>query len=180
MTMGDMIHRLQQPARRRWWLPAALVGVLGLVGCATGPQFDTQDTLSMLTPSRVAMSDEGAAGEQVVWGGMIVNTRNLEEATQLEILAYPLDRRQRPRTERTPQGRFMVRVPGYLESVDYSPGRLLTVTGTLERTVTGQVGETPYRYPVLGAEDHYLWPREDEPATTRPRFNIGIGVILSN
>ncbi|MCG5524400.1 Slp family lipoprotein [Ectothiorhodospira haloalkaliphila] len=175
-----MSFRIRQPVCRRWWLLAALVGVLALGGCATGPRFDTQDTLSTLTPARVAMTDEAAAGQQVVWGGVIVNTRNLEEATQLEILGYPLDRRQRPRTEGTPQGRFMARVPGYLESVDYSPGRLLTLTGTLEKTVTGQVGETPYRYPVLGVDNHYLWPREEEPATTRPRFNIGIGVILTN
>lgn len=176
--MDDMTSCTWRP-RCRWWGLLVLVA-LGLAGCATGPQFDTRDTLSALTPSQVALSEEGGAGARVVWGGMIVNTRNLEQATQVEILAYPLDRQQRPRTDRTQQGRFMARVPGYLESVDYSPGRLLTVTGRLEKVVTGQVGDTPYRYPVMAVDNDYLWPQEADPVNTRPRFNIGIGVILSN
>ncbi len=151
--------------------------VLALVAaCASGPRYDTAQVDSSLTPAKAATSDE-FVGRRVLWGGVIVAVRNLAETTEMELLAYPLNDDQRPQTDQPAAGRFLVRHPGYLEAVDYAPGRRLTVLGTLQKRVAGKVDEAPYTYPVLTSEQLYLWPR-DSGQPSEPQFHFGIGVIF--
>lgn len=148
-----------------------------LAGCATGPRYDTHQVELELTPARVSAGPELYQGTVVLWGGAIVATRNLADYSEIEVLSYPLDRSQRPRVDRQPGGRFLLRQAGYLEEIDYAPGRQVTVRGALAAAVTGRVGEAPYIYPVVEAGELHLWPPPGrEPA--RPRFHIGIGVIF--
>lgn len=151
-----------------------------LIGCATGPRYETESVAMDLVPSEVAASPGVYGDARVIWGGMIVAIRNLADHTEVEVLGYPIGSSQRPDMSRTPQGRFLVRQPGYLEEVDYRQGRQVTVTGRLGENVEGQVGEAPYVYPVVQADDIHLWPRETraDPAG-RTRFNIGVGVIFT-
>ncbi len=154
-----------------------LAALVLLGGCATGPRYDTQQVELELLPSQVSEDPESYRGGRVLWGGAIVVTRNLPEYTEIEVLGYPLDGSQRPRTGREPVGRFLVRQPGYLEEMKYARGRMITVKGELAAAAAGQVGEARYTYPVVEPEDLYLWPPTSrEPA--RPRFHFGIGVIF--
>lgn len=114
-----------------------------------------------------------------MWGGLIINTTNLEEGTLIEVLGYPLDSAQRPRPDQSPQGRFLVYENRYLEGVDYAQGRLLTTTGTFTETETGRIGESTYVYPVIEAEELFLWSEAGGGGGGRTRFNIGVGVIFS-
>jgi outer membrane lipoprotein len=131
-----------------------------------------------LVPAEVAASPGVYRDSRVIWGGMIVATRNLTEFTELEVLGYPLEGSQRPATNRSPHGRFLVRKPGYLEEVDYAQGRHVTVTGTLGENVDGHVGEAPYVYPVVQATELHLWPEAHRAPAGQPRFHIGVGVIF--
>lgn len=153
-----------------------LLMVLGLAACASGPRYDVSGVDRELMPAQAVAEIEARQGERVVWGGTIISARNLEDRTRLEVLAYPLDGQQRPRTGRSAQGRFLVDYPGYLETADYGRGRLLTVTGELREVQTGRVGEAEYRYPRIAAEDLYLWPRGAEPQP--PRVSFGVGIML--
>jgi outer membrane lipoprotein len=150
-----------------------------LAGCATGPRYDTAGVATDLVPAEVSANPALHRGTQVIWGGLIVVTRNLADYTELEVLGYPLDRSQRPDAGRSPQGRFLVRTRGYLEEVDYAQGRRVTVTGTLGEHVDGLVGEAPYTYPLLQARDIHLWPVDTRRDPGSPRFHIGVGVIFS-
>lgn len=152
--------------------------LLGLSACASGPRYDTSNIDPELSAARVAAAPATHSGARVVWGGVIVTTRNLPDYTEMEILSYPLDSAQRPDTRRGEQGRFLARTPRYLEAVDYSQGRRLTVSGTVAQSLAGKVGEAPYTFPVLQADDVYLWPREGS-APSSPQFQFGIGVIFS-
>ena len=75
----------------------------------------------------------------------------------------------------SPEGRFIAKKAGYLETVDYAKGRQVTVTGNFSRVRSGEVGETPYEFPILDADEIVLWPDEGE-RTTKPRVNFGFGV----
>ncbi|WP_127478677.1 Slp family lipoprotein [Sulfurivermis fontis] len=152
--------------------------LLGLTACAGGPRYDTRAATTDLTAAQVSAAPGTHLGTQVIWGGVIVATRNLTDYTEIEVLAYPLDRNQRPDTGSGEQGRFLARYSGYLESVDYAPGRRLTARGRVEQTVAGKVGDAPYTFPLLQAADIYLWPR-DGSAPSGPQFQFGIGVIFS-
>lgn len=150
-----------------------------LVACASKPpRFPVSDVEAGLTP-QAALHAEEAQGRRVLWGGVIVNTSNLADSTQIEVLAYPLDKNQRPDVDKTPSGRFLAVQEGYLETADYSVGRQLTVQGRLLEPARGKVGEADYTYPVVRIEDVQLWRLEPRASyDNRPRVNFGFGVMI--
>lgn len=160
-------------------LTAVLVTLLALVlgACATGPRFDTGTYSQSPTPAEAALDAELWQGSNVLWSGVILNSVNHEDGTELEVLGYPLAGGQRPDTARSPIGRFIVFKDEYLETVDYDEGRMITVAGEFVETRRGLVGEARFTYPVVAADDLYLWAR-DGGARRDPQFSIGIGVLL--
>jgi outer membrane lipoprotein len=159
-----------------------LAAALAVAGCAAGPQFDTKQYDRRLTPAQAVQRGEQAEGSRVLWGGMIINTSNLDQGTEVEALAYPLGASQRPDTRRTPLGRFIIHSHDYLESVDFAPGRLITVAGPVSGTREGKIGDSRYVYPVVEPETKglYLWPAGSGQETGNPRFSIGVGVLLGH
>lgn len=147
--------------------------------CATTPKFDTGDISPDITPRQAAEQASSLQGTRVLWGGVIIASNNLETATQLEVLAYPLNSRQRPDTDEAPLGRFLARQTGYLETTDYAPGRLISVSGTVQQTRQGRIGESEYTYPVIQIDQLHLWPKQGG-ASPQTRFHFGIGVMFSN
>lgn len=153
---------------------ALLITLLG--GCATTPDFDTTGVDRSLTPRSVVAEPEISRAKTVLWGGTILNTSNLENMTQIEVLAYPLDSSQRPLLEDKPLGRFMVEHEGYLEPATFAQGRLITVLGNIGETQSGKVGKSPYTYPVVIARQLHLWSLRNP--RSRTSFHFGIGVRL--
>lgn len=146
-----------------------------LSGCTSQPTFNTQQVTLKLSPQQLLENPSAYYGKTVLWGGTILQTHNLTKHTQIEILAYPLSSYQRPLTDQTPQGRFLVHHKGYLEPAVYTQGRLFTVMGKLYKTESGQVGEHSYNYPVIQSEQIHLWAVKSEPSS-RIQFGIGIGI----
>lgn len=155
-----------------------LLGLVLVAGCATGPRFELAGVDTTVTPREAVSELERFRDRKVQWGGVIVSSHNLKDATQLEVLAYPLTDEGRPKTDEEPRGRFIARYPGYLETVDFAPGRLLTVVGTLNGTRTGTVGEMPYTYPVVQMEQRQLWSGPEQRTSPRIHFGIGIGTVI--
>jgi len=103
-----------------------------------------------------------------------MDTRNLKDATQIEVLTYPLNSLFRPQLDRPAGARILVRQPGFLEPANYARGRKITLLGTLSKVTPGRIGEADYRYPVVLAEQLKLWSNTD----TRTRFSFGLGIRL--
>lgn len=156
------------------WI-AVLAGVLS--GCASGPKFDASGVDKALTPQRAAAEIERLRGSRVIWGGTLLGSNHTQDSTQIEVLAYPLDSRFRPDTEASPLGRFLIIKRGYIETADYAAGRSLSVSGTLQRTQPGQIGEVTYSYPVVEPLDLFLWRREDASGRSNVRFGFGLSII---
>jgi outer membrane lipoprotein len=154
------------------------IGLLLLTACATTPPLDSSGIDTALTPAQAGNDPAGLKGSRVLWGGMIIAAENLETQTQIEILAYPLDTKQRPDTSAQPYGRFLARRDGYLETADLDNGRLITLTGRLEGTTQAMIGESRYTYPVVQVSEYHLWRRGDEASGSQVHF--GLGVILHN
>ncbi len=158
---------------------ALLLGaVLLLAGCAAAP-FERGEGVAALTPREAAAAGAERLGAEVIWGGRILEVDYLEERTRLEVVAYPLDRRQRPRVDEPPEGRFLIDYPGFLEGVDYRTGRLVTASGPIRALEEGRVGKQRLDYPVLATDRVHLWPEGSARASLRPRVHFGIGVIIS-
>jgi outer membrane lipoprotein len=154
-----------------------LLAVAVLGGCAAAPPFESAGANSALTASQAAAEIDRWQGSRVVWGGVIVASRNLARSTEIEVLAYPLDSAQRPKTRSEAQGRFVVVVPGYLETVDYGAGRTLTVSGIISGLQQRRLGEVMYAHAVVDAEQVQLWPQAPRQEWA-PQFHIGIGIGL--
>ena len=153
----------------------ALFGALAaLAGCATPVFKDAPATAAI--PADVASQLENYHDADVVWGGKILDVRNLADTTEVQIVAYPLDRAQRPDQTAPTEGRFFVSLPGYVESIDYPPGRFLTLRARFRGTRVGLVDERDYVFPIVGDATVHLWPVNFPYENPRVQFGIGVGV----
>lgn len=152
----------------------ALVALL--TSCASTPDFDITLVDQSLTPQSVISEAEINRGKIVLWGGIILDTRNLKDTTNIEVLAYPLDTSQRPLLESKPLGRFIIQQRGYLEPASYAQGRALTVVGKVSGSQRGNVGESSYNYAVIYSEQLHLWSPDSRRNQTRFHFGVGIGL----
>lgn len=109
------------------------------------------------------------------WGGVIVETLNKENSTEIQIIAYPLQDNGKPDLDAPPAGRFIAIQQGYLETADYRQGRRITLSGTLLGLRDGKVGEADYRFPLVNPNEMQLWPQEAS-AEPKSRWHFGIGV----
>lgn len=148
-----------------------------LIACATKPDMKTDDVNLKITPADALQHFSESMNQKVLWGGSIVSVQNLKKGTMLEILAYPITRDYKPNTEKKPLGRFLAKHPDYLEAVNYSPGRFVSLTGTLSEIVDSKIGEAEYHYPLIDVEQMHLWPLSSQ---SDSRFHFGLGVMIHN
>ncbi len=160
-------------------LPCLAAAVLLLAGCAPAPIYKPAPGTVHVQPRTVAQAPEQFGHAGVIWGGRIVHVTNLADHTEIELLAFPLDKSQRPQPKDAPGGRFIAIVPGYLEPLNYPPGHLMTVSGRIEGTRSGRVGDAEYVYPLVEAADYHLWTAEElRSPWSNVHFGVGVGVGL--
>ena len=146
-----------------------ILSLLLLSACASTSEFSSEGVNLDLQPSMAA----DQVGQKVIWGGTIIDIRNLADKTRLEILSYPLTDDHRPQVKGSAKGRFIVEQAGYLEAREFGPGKLITVSGSLLSPQSGKIGDAEYLYPVVQASRLKLWK---ERGSTRLHFGIGIGI----
>ena len=105
--------------------------------------------------------------EYVRWGGKIVSVENKEDSTWIEILANPLTKFGRPLVKDDYPGRFIARIDAFPELEQYKDGlpnpeyyikdRYLTIYGPIETDIVRRIDEHPYNYPLVYAQEYYLW-----------------------
>lgn len=165
--------------RQRRGLTAVLLLVglgFGLGGCAsTGEPCRAPLGDAGLTPA-VAAASPAHIGARVTWGGTLVEVRNLERVTEIEVVGLPLDRCGRPRPGERSVGRFIILRAGYLEAASLSPGREITASGRITGTREGSIGDAFYRFPLLEDANPTVWPLPAaETPWSRSGISIGIG-----
>lgn len=148
-----------------------------LAACASSPVAPETEPVLPLGPAHV-LEEKSQPGDRVIWGGRIVAVRNLTDHTELAVVSYPLDRADRPRLAEEPGVRFLVRRSGFLEPVQYAPGRFVTVLGTVAGIEHAEVDEYRLAHPVLTAERLHLWPTDALRWPSRTQFSIGLGISL--
>lgn len=168
----SLVHGKRAGSSVRTFMLAAALAALG--GCAVAPAFTTLPPAPAPPAHRVAEAPERWIDREVVWGGMIVEVSNFERHSEIEVLAYPLDEKQRPMLELADQGRFIVLIPGYVEARDLPPGRFISLVGRITGDRRGSLRGQAYVWPEIDVDRLHLWPRDfREP---RGRFSVGVGV----
>jgi outer membrane lipoprotein len=155
-------------------VPAAL---LMLAACAPAPIYKTTGAAVTAAPFQVAQTPEQFSGNEVIWGGRIVQVKVFSDHSEIELLAYPLDSSQRPKANDSGNGRFIAVMPGYVEPLDYPSGALMTVDGKLNGSRAGKVGEADYVFPLVGVAQSHVWTTEEmNKGRNNVRFGVGLGV----
>lgn len=165
-------------ASARVLLPLCVLTLaIALPGCAPAPIYKNVQGVAATTPAQVSQAPEQYAGSAVIWGGRIVQVTNFADHSEIEVLAYPLDSSQRPRTNDSGNGRFVAVLPGYAEPLDYPSGALMTVSGKLAGNRAGKVGEADYVFPLVSAAQSHVWtPDEMRRGHSNIQFGLGVGV----
>lgn len=112
-------------------------------------------------------------GEIVLWGGKVIETQSMKDATDIVVLQLEVGSYDRPVDDDRSQGRFLIRSSSFLDPALYSPGTLVTVVGRLQGSETRSIGQMPYDYPVIDPIEIKKWPAGANPS---PRFHFGIGI----
>ena len=138
------------------------LGVLLLVMLASGCASDIPERIRRapaedIGVARARANVDAFVGRQVRWGGTVVQTSNRQTDTLIEVIARPLTRSGRPEQTDRSEGRFMIRVPGFADPALFKEGRDITAAGSVEGSITRNIGDFPYRYPVLTGEALQLW-----------------------
>ena len=134
-----------------------------MVGCASVPEsLETQSENPITDFALIVKQPKWAEGQEVRLGGIIAVIDNEKHRTRIEIVSLPLTGDGRPILESKPQGRFVGYIDGFLEPLEYRPGRLLTVVGRVNGSEQGKVGEFDYLFPVVNVSGSQLWRVKQE------------------
>ena len=154
--------------KRSYWLLPALM----LAGCATQPPVSlSTGPFANITP--LAAQTQNFAGNKVRWGGTIASVTPRKSETCFQVVSHSLDSMARPEEEDKSDGRFMACSPGFYDPAIYAAGREVTVVGMLQPSVSGKIGEYDYRFPLIAADQIYLWPkREARPIYPDPYYPL--------
>ncbi len=154
-----------------------LATVLLTGGCATtqapSDGSSANDGLQPPTVESVRIQPELHQNRTVRWGGTVVAVENRDDSTWVEVIERPLSRGGQPLTTRQSRGRFMAVVPGFLDPVDYSAGKAITITGAVDGSDTRKIGEASYDYPRVVVSEHQLWTAEQTRFARRGRGGYG-------
>jgi outer membrane lipoprotein len=143
---------------KRIWLFWIMALPLLAVGCAHPISGKFRDQVDPdLSFTQILTSPNNYVGKKVVLGGVIVQTRNLQNVTEIEVVEKDLDCFGYPSLSDTSQGRFVFRKQGYLEAEIFSKDRIITGGGTVVGTQSGKIGEADYDFPVIEVEELKLW-----------------------
>ena len=143
-----------------------LMALLSLVSaCATSPidkQYRQEARQDNLPFSTALCNLDACIGKNVVWGGIIIQTKNLRKGSRIIIMQTALDGDTRPIDPRDTEGRFIAYSPDFLDPELYQKSREVTVAGTIKGKKRMPIGATNYMYPVLTIKQIYLWEEERE------------------
>ncbi|HIF9083772.1 TPA: Slp family lipoprotein [Photobacterium damselae] len=137
--------------------------LLFMVGCSAVPEsLQTASDKPITNVQSLIATPELMQGQEVRLGGVIASIKNEENQTRLEISAMPLTSDGRPVLGAKPQGRFIAYENGFLEPMEYAPGRLVSVVGHFRGMEKGKVGEFDYNFPVIDTTGDQIWQVHQE------------------
>lgn len=161
-------------------LSNSVIGFMVIIASLILPACSTTEVVKISGPTPEQLSrnpDQSVKGQRLTWGGEIISLRNKPDRTLVEVLAYPLNKSGEPLLNRKPLGRFLADHTGFLEPMEYTKGKRITVSGPLLGYKDGRIGDSHYTYPALDAQDITLYERVVPSTFSRqPRVSVGVGV----
>ncbi len=124
-----------------------------LNGCSSNSARSNLPTVSI---NQAKADSAKYRGTKVYWGGTIINVKNFQNYSQIEVLKRPFSGSE-PNDQKKAQGRFIARVSGFIDPIEYKTPSRVAITGILQGIQKSKVGSYPYTYPVIKAEKFQFW-----------------------
>lgn len=141
-----------------------LAVALLLAGCAGAfPPAALEGVDRRITVAGLRRDPAAFVGQRAILGGEVLATRPRPGQTEIEILARPLGPDDAPDRGDASEGRVLVRTGEFLDPAVYAEGRRITAVGRVAPPEERAIGDLPYRYPVMDADQIRLWTREPPP-----------------
>jgi len=137
-----------------------------LSGCVTFPVsagFPAQAQPGVTVPT-VVQDPQAYVGHDMVWGGIIINTANQQQTSDITIRETPLTAWEQPVGGNYSYGRFIAQFDGFLDPSVYAPGREITVAGPVQGVESRPLNGQPYNYVILTAREVHLWTGGNYPS----------------
>jgi outer membrane lipoprotein len=137
----------------------AIAGLLVNTACVN-VVFEGSDKRLRMTPEQVLDTGEDISGV-IVWGGHVLSVNQGTDWIDIEVLAFPLDAANRPRTNEMPVGRFVASYPGDLQPLKLFQGQLVSLAGELQGFRQGQIDDVVYQFPAVMTTRIHIWDQEN-------------------
>lgn len=128
-----------------------------------------------LTFEQVSQNPDAHEGATVIWAGRVLEVKQIEGKTRVEILQLPLDGVYRPIEAPTaPRGRFMAFDADHDMKNPSSLGKdtLVTVIGEVRGLVKAPLDQGLYEYPNIAIKDMTAWEKKPGIKQTPPGSHL--------
>jgi len=144
-----------------------------LTGCAPIPVSIAEPPPGDLQLTE-AVEDIGAhQGTLVRWGGTVLSVERQGETLWVEVAERRLDEVGQPAAAGPPRGRFLARLDTRQSGSTFAYGLDITVSGTVDGTREGDVGNRRAIFPVVRVSTAYTWAPYVPYAYPPPYYRYG-------
>lgn len=143
-----------------------IIMLFALTLTACGTTSSTGGRYGAVQLEQVMSAVDSHIGQSVRWGGKIIEVKNFQDYSQIQLVQFPLNRRGRPIETDESQGRFFVRSNAFLDPEIFKVGTMLTVNGEVVDKATLKVDQKDLVLPVVTIADTQRWPTHS--ASGRP------------
>ena len=128
------------------------------LGCASAISKQLRRGASReITFKEIIVDPEVYKGKVVLLSGVILDSKNTNEGTLIEMLQKPADIEGRPKAVDESDGRFLALYDGYLDVAIYRRGREAIVAGEVRGKRALPLGEIVYTYPLISIKEIHLF-----------------------
>ncbi len=117
-----------------------------------------ENALMTISLNEVRSHVDQYAEKTFIFGGVIADTFNTEDGSEIEVIQMPLDEWGYVIMHDMSEGRFIVTAKKHLDPLIFRKGREVTISGVLVGTRTEKLGEKEYDYPLFRAKEIHLLP----------------------
>lgn len=138
-----------------------LICVALLSACSSLPDSLSTTNESVITDYQQWIETPPNQANEVRLGGIIASVTNLKDKTRIEVVNMPINRAGKPNLNSEPAGRYVGYYNGYLESMAFSQGRLVTLLGVSDGEEKSKVDEYDMTFRVMNIKGFHLWRIEE-------------------
>ncbi len=137
--------------------------LFSFTSCAPFSRELMRDVDERVTLPEVKKDPLAYLGKQVLWGGVIIETKNRPEETLIIVRQAELDYEKRPIDLHQSFGRFLVKYKEFLDPAIFQSGREITALGEIAGVEKILVEGITLTVPVVLAKEIKLWEIPPKP-----------------